>query len=124
VRRGLRTLDGARVSTSAITDAALAFPTRLVPDLLAALGRVEEPMRFDRLLGQVTEQAESVELTNCVRQEVDAHPERLDLGGRLEHVDVETELVEAQGGGESPDAADDGSPHSPTLRVSPSCTVG
>ena len=68
----------------------------LTPDLLTPPGAVDEQLRGDRLRLQCVEQAEGVQLPHGVGQQVDADPERPDLVDRLEHVDLDPDLVEAQ----------------------------
>ena len=82
---------------------------RFLPDLLAPPGAVHEHLRRDRPDAELVEQAEGVELAHGVGQQVDPDPQGAQLAHRLEHVDLDPDLVQAQGGGGPTDApADDG----------------
>ncbi len=82
-------------------------PACLSPDLLAPPRAVHERLGRDGAPAQVVEQPERVELAHGVRQQVDADAERAHLAGGLEHVDLDTDLVEPERGREPADAAAD-----------------
>ena len=71
-------------------------------------------MKYTSVVGatrarQLVEQAERVELADRVGQQVDADAEGAHLAHRLEHVDLDADLVQAQRGDGPTDApADDG----------------
>ena len=77
--------------------------TRLVPDRLAALGEVRQRRRGQAVGGEVVGQAERVELADRVRQQVDAHTERLDAIDALEHPDRKAGTMQAERGGQPAD---------------------
>ena len=87
---------------------------RFLPNRFAAFGEVGQRGRRQTVGGKVVGQAECVELADGVRQQVDAHAERLDPIDALEHPDRKAGSVQAQCRGQTtdPTAGDDDVVHS------------
>ena len=87
---------------------------RLAKDELAEPVEENRLPRLHRDARQLRVEPEPGQLLHRVRQEVDADPDRLDLGRRLEHPGGDAGLLEGEGQGQPADpAADDQHFHGP-----------
>ena len=76
----------------------------LAPDLLTPARAIEEERRRHRLLGQLPQEPECVQLAYGMGQQVDADAQRPHLGHRVEELDLCPHLVQAECRGQTTDA--------------------